>query len=594
MKKIQKILIANRTEIACRVISACKALDIKSVAVYSEADQGLRHVRLADESICIGKSDSHESYLNIESLLFAAKKTNAQAVHPGYGFLSEQALFAEAVLKAGLVWIGPHPKTIEQMGNKVEAKKIADHLKIPTLPWVLLNEPWDVKILENAAKKIGFPLLLKAASGGGGRGMRLVEKLSDLHEKADSALREAKSAFGKSHLFLEKYLPYARHIEVQVLGDVHGNVIAVGERECSIQRRHQKVIEECPAVDLSEKTCKKLWDATLKLAKEVHYESAGTCEFLVDPKEDFYFLEMNTRIQVEHPVTEQVWGLDLVALQIQIAQGHKLPSLIKDRKPQGHAIEVRLYAEDPENSFMPSCGKLEQLSFPLLPFLRIETGYEQGNEISPYYDSMIAKVVCWGLDRNQAIQKIIFALLEIKILGVQTNLSYLKDVLSHPEFYSGKLSTRFLEEKFLNWKNPKQNLMELKKTSAWEFFGENNLGSQKNYKSLLLEDLQPKRAQDRHATEGNTNPTQYNEKQIDSDDGVASPLQSTYPGKVIKVLVCPGQKVKKGQIAVLCESMKMELSYVAPADTTVKLVYVKEGQIITAKTLLVDWVLELK
>ncbi len=568
----KKVLIANRGEIACRIISACRSLGIKTVAVYSDADTGARHTRLADEAVLIGPGPASESYLSVDKLLAAAKSTGAQAIHPGYGFLSERAHFAESVQRAGLVWIGPDPKVINLMGSKIAAKQAAEKANVPTLPWALLK---DKKDLQSAAKKIGFPLLLKASAGGGGRGMRLVEAATELEEKAESAMREAQGAFGSSEMFLESYCKAGRHIEVQIMGDAFGTIVAFGERECSVQRRHQKVIEEAPAPNLSDKTRKALWSAAESLAGAVSYTNAGTCEFLVDEKENFFFLEMNTRLQVEHPVTELVWGIDLPVLQLKVAQGEKLPKEVLNLSPRGHAIEARLYAEDPSKGFMPSPGTLSFFSVPNLPYLRLDTGYEAGTEVPVYYDAMLAKVIAWGMDREQARHNLLQALRKSVISGVAWNGGYLIDILNHQKFIAGQVTTQFLGSEFASWKGIVRTESDSELSlgpqpstvlSPWVIYGDGSgkVGTGKDSKS----------SQGDHGS---------------IDVAAGGPLISDYPGKILKVLVAAGQAVKKAQVVVVCESMKMEFSYSAPFETKVKSVGVKEGQVITAGTTLIEW-----
>ncbi|MGE4233732.1 MAG: biotin carboxylase N-terminal domain-containing protein [Bacteriovoracia bacterium] len=575
MEKIKKILVANRGEIACRIFSTCRALGIKTVAVYSDADKNAKHVRIADEAYLIGPGPVSESYLVADKIIEVAKKAKASAIHPGYGLLSERSFFAEKVQKAGLIWIGPNPKAIELLGNKIAAKKIAEKAKVPTLKWSQLTSGWREKDLQLAAKKVGFPLLLKAAAGGGGRGMRLVLKSSELLEKAQAAVREAEGSFGSGEIFLESYCEKARHIEVQVLGDQKGNVFIFGERECSAQRRHQKVIEEAPAANLSEKTRKSLWAAAKRLAQEVKYSNAGTCEFLVDFKENFYFLEMNTRLQVEHPVTELVWGIDLVSLQIRVAQGENLQKeLTHVTEPRGHAIEARLCAEDASNGFMPSPGVLDQVSFAQETGIRVDTGYETKDEIPPFYDSMFAKMISWSMTREEARTKLLFALSRSTVVPIHWNKQYLIDILAHKKFIDSTVYTKFLEEAFKNWKPAtanesietelKEKIESPKILSAFEYFGDETIRnlSKKTRKQGSNQSL---------------------------SDLPTGPLVSQYPGKVLKVLVKPGQRVSKGEVLVVCESMKMEFSYSAPFETKLKTVLVQEGQMIPAGKLLVEW-----
>ncbi len=572
-----KVLIANRGEIACRVIAACRALGIKTVAVYSEADAEARHRHLADEAVAIGPGPAAESYLNPAKILGAAKESGAQAIHPGYGFMSERASFAAAVVDAGLIWIGPAAKVIDLMGNKIAAKQAAEKAKVPTLPWALLKDGWKAADLHAAGEKVGFPLLLKAAAGGGGRGMRLVAQATEIEEKAESAVREAQGAFGSGEIFLEAYCKASRHIEVQVLGDSHGTIVSLGERECSVQRRHQKVIEEAPAPNLSDATRKALWAAAVNLAKAVDYVNAGTCEFLVDDAEKFYFLEMNTRLQVEHPVTELVWGVDLPALQLKVAQGEALPKDLGAHGTRGHAIEARVYAEDPSKGFMPAPGKLEEFTTPLLPNLRIDTGYQTGCEVPMFYDAMLAKIIAWGMDREQARRTLSAGLRGTRVCGVAWNGSYLVDILEHQRFIEGRVTTQFLADELAGWKGQVRTPSALKplslkvesalSLSPWQVFG---TGAGKVGYS---------------GSGAGTSPGAG----AQHDFTVRGPLIAEYPGKVLKVLVAPGQKVAKDQVVVVCESMKMEFSYAAPFETTVRTVGVKEGQVIAAGILLVDW-----
>lgn len=583
----KKVLIANRGEIACRLITACHGQGLKTVAVYSEADAQARHVRLADEAILLGAGPVGESYLNIEKLIDAAKKSGAEAIHPGYGFFSENATFAEAVIEAGLNWIGPDPKTIQLLGNKIEAKKVAEKAGVPTLPWANLIEGWKPAALTAAAQEVGFPLLLKAAAGGGGRGMRLVERNDELLEKAEAAMREAQGAFGSSEIFLERFCPVARHIEVQILGDTEGAVLTLGERECSAQRRHQKVIEEAPASNLSEKTRAALWKASLNLARKVGYVSAGTCEFLVDEKEDFYFLEMNTRLQVEHPVTELVWGVDLPALQLRIARGEGIGDLAATLKPRGHAIEARVYAEDPSKNFIPSPGRLEAFRIPALSHLRVDTGYEAKDEVPVFYDAMLAKVIAWGMDREQARRVLAHALSRATVAGVAWNGAYLVDILNHQRFIDGKISTNFLAEAFSAWKgvvrqaNPEEPVGNVANdaveanggkelASPWVAYGSGN-GKVGSGVRGTISRLDAHRGDQRANPKGN------------------GALEAEYPGKVLRVFVSVGDVVEEGQTVVTCESMKMEYAYVAPSAARVQSIDVKEGQVIPAGAVLIQW-----
>jgi propionyl-CoA carboxylase alpha chain len=444
----EKILIANRGEIACRIIRSCRRLGIKTVAVYSEADAGSLAVEQADEAYLIGKAPSAESYLRIDAILDACRKSGAEAVHPGFGFLSEKAAFAEALEQAGIVFIGPPPEAMRAMGDKIASKQLALKAGVSTVPGKLEAIP-DAKTAVAIAKEIGYPVMLKASAGGGGKGMRICRTDAETREAFRSASHEAQGAFGDARVFIEKYVEEPRHIEIQVLGDKHGQVIHLGERECSIQRRHQKVLEEAPSPFLDAKTRQRMGAEAVQLAKAVGYYSAGTVEFIVDRDRNFYFLEMNTRLQVEHPVTEMVTGLDLVEQMIRIAAGAKLPLAQKDVKAKGWAIEARLYAEDPARGFLPSIGRLRRyIEPPQEGGVRIDTGVVEGSEISVHYDPMIAKVIAHGADRAEATAKLRQALDAYYVRGINHNGAFLSALLAHPRFQEGRLSTNFIAEEF--------------------------------------------------------------------------------------------------------------------------------------------------
>jgi propionyl-CoA carboxylase alpha chain len=449
-KPFEKILIANRGEIACRVIRTCRRLGIKTVAVYSDADADALHVREADESVRIGPPPSAESYLKIDAIVKACRATKADAVHPGYGFLSENAAFAAALKKAGVVFIGPDRHAIAAMGDKIESKKLAQKAGVTMVPGHLAAIA-DAGEAVKIAKKIGYPVMIKASAGGGGKGMRIAWNDAETQEGFRLATSEAKSSFGDDRVFIEKYIEEPRHIEIQVIGDRHGNVIYLGERECSIQRRHQKVIEEAPSPFLDAKTRAAMGTQAVALAKAVKYSSAGTVEFIVDKKRNFYFLEMNTRLQVEHPVTEMVTGLDLVELMIRVAAGQKLPLTQKDVKLKGWAVEARVYAEDPSRGFLPSVGRLTRYSPPAEEGgVRVDTGVYEGGEIGVFYDPMIAKLVAFGKDRGAALDRLVGALDEFVIRGLNHNISFLAAIADHKRFRSGKFSTAFIVEEFPN------------------------------------------------------------------------------------------------------------------------------------------------
>ena len=443
----RKILIANRGEIACRVIRTAKRMGIATVAVYSEADAEALHVREADEAVAIGPPQAAESYLKIERIVAACQQTGSEAVHPGYGFLSERPAFAEALANAGIVFIGPTPQAIAAMGDKIESKKLAAAAGVSTVPGHL-GVIENVDDAASIAGSIGYPVMIKASAGGGGKGMRIAHDRTELHEGFSSAQHEAKSSFGDDRVFLEKYIEEPRHIEIQVLGDAHGNVVHLGERECSIQRRHQKVVEESPSPFLDPETREAMGAQAVALAKAVGYRSAGTVEFIVDRNKNFYFLEMNTRLQVEHPVTEMVTGLDLVELMIRIAAGENLPFAQQDLKQTGWAIEARVYAEDPTRNFLPSIGRLVRYLPPSGDGIRIDSGVTEGADISIFYDPMIAKLCAYGADRDEAIERLRGALDGFYISGLRHNISFLAAIVEKRRFVDGALSTDFIAQEF--------------------------------------------------------------------------------------------------------------------------------------------------
>ena len=446
----KKILIANRGEIACRVIRTARRMGIRTVAVYSDADRDALHVRMADEALRIGPPPSLASYLNVEAIVSACKESGAEAVHPGYGFLSENTDFAAALERAGIVFIGPKPHAIMAMGDKIAAKKLAQAAGVSIIPGyteVIADAAHAVEV----ARNIGYPVMLKASAGGGGKGMRIVRNDRDCREGFERARSEAQSAFGDGRIFAEKYIEEPRHIEIQVLGDDFGNIVYLNERECSIQRRHQKVIEEAPSPLLDQSTRKAMGEQAVRLAHAVQYQSAGTVEFVVDRERNFFFLEMNTRLQVEHPVTELTTGLDLVELMIRIAAGERLPFAQEDVRLAGWAIEARVYAEDPVRDFLPSTGRLTRYVVPpTTADLRIDTGFAEGSEVSIYYDPLIAKLIAYGEDRAQAIERITEALDQYTIRGVAHNIGFLSALVGHARFRQGHLSTDFITEVYPN------------------------------------------------------------------------------------------------------------------------------------------------
>ncbi|NQW36349.1 MAG: acetyl-CoA carboxylase biotin carboxylase subunit [Flavobacteriales bacterium] len=441
---MKKILIANRGEIAIRVMKTAQKMGIKTVAVYSEADRNAPHVRFADEAVCIGEAPSNKSYLLGDKIIEVALKLHVDAIHPGYGFLSENADFSEKAEKNGIVFIGPKSAAIRIMGSKLAAKDAVKNYDIPMVPGVD-RAVTDPKEAADIAREIGFPILIKASAGGGGKGMRIVENENDVEEQMARAISEATSAFGDGSVFVEKYINSPRHIEIQVLADSHGNVLHLFERECSIQRRHQKVVEEAPSSILTPKLRKKMGEAAVKVAKACDYLGAGTVEFLVDKDLNFYFLEMNTRLQVEHPVTEFISDVDLVEQQIKIARGEVLSFKQDDLKIKGHALELRVYAEDPMNNFLPSVGNLSTYKIPKGKNIRVDDGFEEGMDIPIYYDPMLSKLITYGKTRQEAIQLMIEAIDNYKIEGVKTTLPFGKFVCQHEAFRSGNFDTHFVK-----------------------------------------------------------------------------------------------------------------------------------------------------
>jgi propionyl-CoA carboxylase alpha chain len=447
MADIKKVLIANRGEIALRVIHTCKELGIKTVAVYSRPDAHAPHVLHADESVFIGEAASSESYLVMDKIIDAVRQTGADAIHPGYGFLSENAAFAERCRKENIIFIGPEPKAIRLMGDKTKARTLVTKANIPTPPG-LKSELHDIEEARSVADEIGYPILVKAAAGGGGKGMRIVHKKEEFEASIKAAKSEAKNAFGDDRIYIEKYLEEPRHVEFQIMADTHGHVLHVFDRECSVQRRHQKVIEEAPCALLTDELRAKMADAAIKAAKACDYVGAGTIEFLVDKHLDFYFLEMNTRLQVEHPVTEMISGVDLVALQILVAEGKKLPFEQEDLTVQGHAIECRIYAEDPADNFLPSTGLLKKHRVPTGSGVRVDAGVEEGQQITIDYDPMISKLSVHGPNRESARKRMLRALDEYEIAGCKTTIPFCEFTLNHPAFVEAKYDTHFVPQHF--------------------------------------------------------------------------------------------------------------------------------------------------
>ena len=444
----KKVLIANRGEIAVRIIRACRELGIDTVAVYSEADRQALHVRYADEAYLLGPAPSRESYLRADKIIDIARRCGADAIHPGYGFLAEREDFAEACISAGIIFIGPKPSSIAAMGDKAEARATVIKAGVPVVPGTEdVGNMTDDELLAKAAQ-IGFPLLIKATAGGGGKGMREVKNLEEMPTLLQSARREAESAFGDGNVYLEKLIEGARHIEFQIMADTHGNVIHLGERECSLQRRHQKLVEEALSPAMDETLREKMGSVAVKSAQAVDYVNAGTIEFLLDKDNNFYFLEMNTRLQVEHPITEMVTGIDIVKEQIRVARGRTLSYKQEDVEFKGHALECRINAEDPYNNFLPSTGRITHSLLPTGPGVRVDTGVYPGFEITPFYDPMIAKLIVWGETRAQAILRMRRALEEYRVVGVRTNIPFHQTLMDSHRFMGGQYDTRFVEERF--------------------------------------------------------------------------------------------------------------------------------------------------
>ncbi|MCB2050377.1 MAG: biotin/lipoyl-binding protein [Novosphingobium sp.] len=593
---IVSLLIANRGEIACRVIRTARRLGIRTVAVYSDADIDALHVRMADEAVHIGPPPASESYLAGARIIAAARETGAEAIHPGYGFLSENAAFAQAVLDAGLIWVGPKPDSIRAMGLKDAAKTLMTKAGVPVTPGYLGEDQSEAR-LKAEADAIGYPVLIKAVAGGGGKGMRKVDSAEAFTDALTSCQREAASAFGNDRVLVEKWIASPRHIEVQVFGDQHGNVIHLFERDCSLQRRHQKVVEEAPAPGMDAATREAICTAALRAAQAVDYQGAGTIEFIADGAEGLradriWFMEMNTRLQVEHPVTEEVTGIDLVEWQLRIASGEPLPCKQVDLHIQGHAIEVRLYAEDPANGFLPSTGPLEAFALP--EHVRVETGAEQGDAVSPYYDPMIAKLIAHGDTREEARAALAEAVGEVVAWPVRTNAGFLVKALDHPAFISGDVDTGLVAragEHLLPEANPSEDALT---DAAGYLVGIQPLaGFRLNApavrEAMFLLDGKPVKialngGEDEGAEEvilaENGQSWRLAKWRIDasnaataSDGAILAPM----PGRVTAVEVKEGSTVSRGQRLLVLEAMKMEHALLAPFDGTVESLMVSAG-----------------
>lgn len=644
----EKILVANRGEIACRIIRSARAQGYRTVAVYSEADAQALHVQQADEALCIGAAPARESYLNSQALLSAAAASGAQAVHPGYGFLSENAAFARACQAAGLVFIGPDPHAIEQMGNKAAAKRLMLAAGVPCVQGYQGEDQSDANLLAQA-RAIGLPVMVKAAAGGGGRGMRLVHQLSDLPAALASARSEARNAFGSDELILERAVVEPRHVEVQVFGDRHGNIIHLGERDCSIQRRHQKVFEEAPSPAVDAGLRERLGAAAVVAARAVQYVGAGTVEFLLDRAGVFYFLEMNTRLQVEHPVTECIAGLDLVAWQLAVARGEALPLRQEQVKLQGHAIEARLYAEDPHADFLPQSGAVAVWQPPSGMGVRVDHGLAAGQAISPFYDPMIAKIIAHGATREEARRRLVGALRNTRVLGVPTNLAFLEAAASHAEFAAGAATTAFIARHFdaaARQRRPTSNQAVALAAALW-FDATSYRGAQRNWRSngAARWPLELAEGDLRHSLHvsasgasnfqvegcgasvhdialiGSEGPTlavaidglrqeatfafaagtlhlalagavhAFNDITYAppdaSEQAAAASLVAPMNGRVLAVFVQAGDSVAKGQRLAVLEAMKMEHQLLARRDGVVERVAVRVGDQVGARAVLI-------
>ncbi len=645
LKPIDTLLVANRGEIACRVMRTAKAMGIQTVAVHSAIDASARHVREADLAVNLGGAKPADSYLLIDKLIAAAKASGAQAIHPGYGFLSENAGFARAIEAAGLIFLGPPASAIDAMGSKSAAKALMEAAGVPLVPGYH-GEAQDVETFRKAAEQIGYPVLLKAAAGGGGKGMKVVERESELAEALASAQREAQSSFGDAHMLVEKYVLKPRHVEIQVFADQHGNCLYLNERDCSIQRRHQKVVEEAPAPGLSAELRRAMGEAAVKAAQAIGYVGAGTVEFLLDERGDFFFMEMNTRLQVEHPVTELITGLDLVAWQIRVARGEAL-LITQEQVPLiGHAIEVRLYAEDPDNDFLPATGTLALYrEADAGPGRRVDSGVSEGDEVSPFYDPMLGKLIAWGENREEARLRLLAMLKETCVGGVKTNLAFLSRVLAHPAFAKAELDTGFIPrheaqllppvselpaefwqlaaEAFVQSEAPQQRHDDFH--SPWSNHNGLRLGlpaetdvhlacqnerqvirlRQTATSTVQLQDETLSVARDglrqqhlairrgdslylHYAGElrsiQRVDPIAEVEASHQQHGGLTAPMN----GSIVRVLVEAGQQVEAGTALVVLEAMKMEHSIRSPHAGTVKALYFGEGEMVSEGAVLVE------
>ncbi|MGE8349893.1 MAG: acetyl/propionyl/methylcrotonyl-CoA carboxylase subunit alpha [Pseudomonas protegens] len=641
---LDTLLVANRGEIACRVMRTAKALGLTTVAVHSATDRDARHSREADIRVDLGGSKAADSYLQIDKLIAAAKASGAQAIHPGYGFLSENAGFARAIEAAGLIFLGPPASAIDAMGSKSAAKALMETAGVPLVPGYH-GEAQDLETFRSAAERIGYPVLLKATAGGGGKGMKVVEEVSQLAEALASAQREAQSSFGDSRMLVEKYLLKPRHVEIQVFADQHGNCLYLNERDCSIQRRHQKVVEEAPAPGLSTELRKAMGEAAVRAAQAIGYVGAGTVEFLLDARGEFFFMEMNTRLQVEHPVTEAITGLDLVAWQIRVAQGEALPISQEQVPLLGHAIEVRLYAEDPGNDFLPATGRLELYRESAAgPGRRVDSGVEEGDSVSPFYDPMLGKLIAWGENREQARLRLLSMLDEFAIGGLKTNLAFLRRIVAHPAFAEAQLDTGFIpryQEQLLpapselgadfwqaaaqaftqsqpervrsddlqspwsavnGWRSalPAQTSLHLScagrdqaislgaRSPAFQLQGERlwveQQGLRREHRAIRRGDTLYLHWQGEMHSVTAYDPIAAADASHSQQGGLTAPMN----GSIVRVLVSAGQSVEAGAQLVVLEAMKMEHSIRAPQAGVIKALYCQEGEMVSEGSALVE------
>ncbi|XP_068960893.1 methylcrotonoyl-CoA carboxylase subunit alpha, mitochondrial isoform X3 [Petaurus breviceps papuanus] len=622
---IAKVLIANRGEIACRVIRTARKMGVQSVAVYSEADQNSMHVEMADEAYCIGPAASQQSYLSMEKIIQVAKDSASQAIHPGYGFLSENTEFAELCKQEGIIFIGPTSSAIRDMGIKSTSKAIMSAAGVPIVEGYHGEDQSDQCLKEHAGK-IGYPVMIKAVRGGGGKGMRIGRSEGEFQEQLESARREAKKCFNDDAMLLEKFVDTPRHVEVQVFGDQHGNTVYLFERDCSVQRRHQKIIEEAPGPGIDPEVRRKLGEAAVKAAKAVNYVGAGTVEFIMDSNHNFYFMEMNTRLQVEHPVTEMITGTDLVEWQLRIAAGEKLPLSQEEIKLKGHAFEARIYAEDPRNNFMPGAGPLVHLSTPPPePSVRIETGVRQGDEVSVHYDPMIAKLVVWAADRQAALRKLRYSLHQYNVTGLNTNIDFLLSLSRHPEFEAGNVHTDFIPQHchdllptpsatakevlcqaalgLLLQEKVVTNAFRVQTEDQFSPFASSS-GRRLNVsyiRNMILQDGKNKvpiavkynrdgsySMQRGSAQIGIPVPKYLSSSSTEEKGSTLAPMTGT----IEKIFVKAGDRVKTGDILIVMIAMKMEHTIKSPKDGTVKKVFFKEGSQVNRHAALIEFVEE--